>query len=188
MTREKRILNLALFSFLFVTVIFPAAGFWVWQEVQGRMGVKISGRYSPVLFSFSFILHGARFEWDEKVKFISGDLKVDFEPLSLLSGSLLRIRLQSQNSEIELLGEWAELEGVRRVKLDRVEAHLGLAREGLRDIYFLDVRSPSLQFHLQESEKIDRLRHFDERHAEKSRIQAGPRDFPPANESMAGSK
>lgn len=149
---KRRILKFVLGFFLFAAVIFPLAGFWVRREVERRMKVEIGGTYVPVPFAPSFYLRDSRFKWDEKVKLISGDLKVDFNPLSIFLGGLLEIQLTSSGPEIELLGEWAELQGVRRLRLDHVKAHLGLAAGGVREIYSLHAASPVFQFHIQKSE------------------------------------
>lgn len=155
------------FVFLLVaaTLMPPLAGWWVWHELEHRMNVKISGRYSPAFFLPAFTIKDAAFEWDDKVKLVSGNLNVSYEPFSFLfarggcalgSGdSLLQVKLSGTGLRAELMGEWAMMEGVHgEVPIDHFSAELGFGSDGLREISSLFIHSPAFQFQIKKSETL----------------------------------
>ena len=150
----RRKITTALFFLLVLAVFGPAvAGFWVRSKIEHCLKTQIAGTYVPRWFRPSFTLRNVRFEWKQKVEFVSGDLRVDYRPWSLISGGPLRVRLSSGKLGVRLKGEWARLEGVEDLSLDRFEADLGFGREGIREIYGVEALSPRFQFHIKNSEK-----------------------------------
>ena len=141
----------AAFLFLFVMgLVFPrVVGRWVRHELENRMKTKIEGVFSPAFFVASFRLRDARFVWPGRVKLISGDLKIDYDPFSFLRGESLRIKISSQNLSVKLLGKWAEAEGIEDVKFEHFFADLGMGREGLEEVFGIEAQSPMMELRYQ---------------------------------------
>lgn len=129
-------------------------GWGVWHELEKRLDTKISGSYAPAFFLPSFEIRDVRFEWDEKVKLLSGHLKVGYDPLGFLFGQDLRVRLSGRDLKAELLGEWAESQGLRELPLEEFQAEITVGPKGLKEISSLTVESSVFQFHIQKTEIV----------------------------------
>ena len=141
-----------LLAFLLVlSLLPPLASFWVREEMSRRTKIKIQGRFEPLFFLPVFYLKDVHLEWSGKVAAHSGDLRIEFDPFFFLRPDL-RVKLSSQNLSVTFLGDWAKNQGVRSTELKVFEADLALGREGIREIYSLEARSPEFQFHLEKSE------------------------------------
>lgn len=144
----------SLLVLLVILMLAPAAvGLWVYGAIQHRMNLDFKGTFVPTVLQPVFYLRNARFEWQDKVRFVSGTLKVEYDPLSLIRRNPIRLKLQGQNIEIEFLGDWAEIQGVENVTLDEFRVDFGVSPDGIREIYFLDAQSPVFQFHVEKSKK-----------------------------------
>lgn len=148
----KRVLSLAIaFTILLFTLVPPIAGFWVSKELGRRLKLEVTGKYKPVLFSTSFKLQDARIDWKNRVQLKNGNLRIGYSLGTLLRHGRLRIRLQGKQLPIELLGDWAKIQGVNAVTLDSLDADLELDCEGLREIHEIHANSSKFQFHIQKS-------------------------------------
>ena len=87
------------------------------------------------------------------MKVVSGELEVGSQPLDLFSKKILHFTLKGSNIRGELLGEWAERQGIQHFQLDRFYAQLGFDSQGLREISVLEASSPEFQFQIKPSEK-----------------------------------
>ncbi len=150
-----------LFLLLFAMFLPPLLGVGVWQTLQHRLGIRVGGVYCPSILVPSFTIRGAHFEWDDKVKLVSGNIKVGYHPVSYLVRNFLltrsaplRTRLSGRNLDIELLGNWSQMQGLHRVKLDLFEADLVFGPSGIQEIYLLRAESPQFQFHIEKSETL----------------------------------
>ena len=141
----------------------PLVGWWVWHELEHRMKFQISGSFSPAFFLPAFAIKDATFEWGNKAKLLSGNLNVRYDlfPFVLARGGcvrmlgddLLHVRLSGTGLRAELLGEWAQMEGLHgEVPIKRCDAELGFGPNGLREISSLDIDSPAFQFHIKKTE------------------------------------
>ncbi len=146
-------IRIIVFLILIILLLPAASGYWIRLELEKRTEMEIGGTYIPRLIFPSFFLRDAHFAWDDKVKLVSGHLKVDYDLFSLLSGRPLRVTLTSSNLTIKLLGEWADMEGISDVQLDRFYADLAFDGDGLREVFQVHAESPTLQFHFGESKR-----------------------------------
>ena len=146
-----------LFGFIFFLILITfgpmAAGLWVKHEIERHMKMPVTGTYVPLPLQPAFILRNVHFEWKNKVELLSGDLRVDYRPVSLLPGIPLRVRLSSAKIAARLAGDWARTEGVQDIILNRFEADLSFGRKGIREIYGVEASSPQFQFRIRNSEK-----------------------------------
>ena len=51
-----------------------------------------------------------------------------------------------------LHGEWAKMQGVENVQIDRLDADVEVASQGLGEIYRVIAQSPSFQFRIEKTE------------------------------------
>ncbi len=136
-------------------VVLPAAGdLKVRRELEKRLQIKLEGKIMPGFFTPSFHVRDARFEWEDKVKLLSGDLIFDYDPAFLLGKESLRIRCRARNCQARLLGSWADMQGVGDLAITRLDADLTLDRSGLREVNAILVDSPAFQFHMEKTEKL----------------------------------
>lgn len=130
----------------------PAAGLWVHHEIQHRMKFRIEGKVVPDFFRSSYSIENARFLWERRVSLRSGRLKVAYDLGTYLRSGILRVRLSSPDLHLELLGSWAKLQGASDVRAAKFEADLGIGREGLEEIFFIEIESPAFQFRIRNSD------------------------------------
>lgn len=130
-------------------LFFVGAEYWVFDQIQRRIEVRISGTWVPSLWKPSFTVKQAAFEWKDRVRFLSGDVKVDYDPWDLWARRNFRIRLLSENAAIQFLGEWGQLQGGEKMTVDKLFADIALDTQGLKEIYAAEVKSPSYQFQIQ---------------------------------------
>jgi hypothetical protein len=132
----------------------PAVGGWVIKKrIERRLDLKMTGDYTPALFRPVFYLHNVTFEWRDRIKFLSGNLEVRYNPVDLFSGSKLRVKLSGKDFDIELLKDWAKVQGVENAAVDVFYADLEFDSRGLREIHAVDVQSKMFQFKIASSEK-----------------------------------
>ena len=144
-----------LFVFVIIAAFQGAVQLWVFSQVQKRMGVKFSGNFFPIPFSNFFYLKNGSFEWENRVRLVSADLKCVFN-YDFLFSNLIRLRISSQMPVLELEGNWQTMQGIQNVTLDRFSADLTFDRKGLSEIHSVDADSPTFQFHLHPSKNSER--------------------------------
>lgn len=150
--RMQKIFLSAVVLVLFLAGL-PVLGSWsVYKRLESRLDLKIQGRFSPRIFASAFDLNNAQFEWNGKVLFEKGDLKVEYNPFSFFLPQGLRVRLTGKNLQVRLLGDWAKMQGVEKADLQKFEADFSLGRKGLNEIYCVEVQSQVFQFQLKKSE------------------------------------
>jgi len=120
--------------------------YWVYHQIQDRLGIEIQGDFRPDIFVPKFEVRDATFDWEDRVMYEKGDIRVSFDWLHLFFKEGIRIRIESQNSQIKLLGEWAKLQGVSEASIDSLIADLVVTSSGLSDIYEVEARSKDFQF------------------------------------------
>ena len=141
-------------SVLVLWAFVPASlSYAVSTLLQHRLGIRVTGNFIPSLFVPNFSMKNASFEWKDKVQLVSGDLKVEYRPLSLLPWKRLRIRLSGKGFHVNLLGSWAKMQGVQNAVVDSFGADFEMDAREIREIYLLDAQSKAFQFHIQQSEK-----------------------------------
>ena len=156
---RKGVRKTLLFAFggaVLIFFVFLTFDLQVCQELKSRLKISIQGKFEPSFLLSSFYLRNAQLTWKEKVRLISGDFKVSYKPWQLLGKRNLRIELEGKNLDVEFLGKWAEAQGVRKVTLESFYADVALDRQGLREVYAVDARSPSFQFRIQRTENKDK--------------------------------
>ncbi|MDD5216992.1 MAG: hypothetical protein PHN49_02195 [Candidatus Omnitrophica bacterium] len=135
-------------SFLYI------AAYWTKYEIERRIKADIQGDVRPVLFQPRFALKNVNFVWKDKLKVSSGEVDIEYDAMQLISGELLRVKIQGGNIQGELLGTWSEIEGVKQVDELTLIADLGFGRHGLREIHDVEVNSPTLKFRIQEGQPL----------------------------------
>jgi len=140
--------------FLILTAVSLGLNFWVYQELQARLKIRMGGKYIPAVFFPSFEVRQGTFTWDDRVQLLDGNFKVTFDPLTLVSQRGIRIILTSNASKIRLLGSWAQQQGVEHAAVDSMVVDIVLGRHGLAGINEVEVRSQSFQFSLKNADKI----------------------------------
>ncbi len=121
-----------------------AAGLWVKQEIERRLTMDIQGVFWPGFFRPSFELKKANFIWQDKVKVLSGNLKIDYDPISLLNHRRIRVRMEGRDLSAVLLGKWAETQGVQDLKFHDFFADFEIGEKGLEEVNALKAHSPLL--------------------------------------------
>jgi hypothetical protein len=147
-------------SLALVVAVFLVSGalslglnFWVYQELQSRLKIRMGGQYIPSVFVPSFEVKHGTFSWEDRVQLVDGNFKVTFDPLSLVSQRGIRIILTSKASKIKFLGSWALQEGIEDATVDSMLADIILGRRGLAGINEVEVLSQSFQFSLKNADK-----------------------------------
>ncbi|OGX11224.1 MAG: hypothetical protein A2351_06960 [Omnitrophica bacterium RIFOXYB12_FULL_50_7] len=148
----KRI-ALVLAVFLGLTVVSLGLNFWVYQEIQSRLKIRMGGTYVPAIFIPSFEIRKGTFIWEDRVQLVDGNFKVTFDPLTLVSQRGIRIILTGKTSKIKFLGSWALQEGIENATVDSMLADIILGRRGLAGINEVEVQSQSFQFSLKNADK-----------------------------------
>jgi hypothetical protein len=127
--------------------------FWVYQELQSRLKIRMGGQYIPAVFIPAFEVRHGTFTWEDRIQLVDGNFKVQFDPLTLVSRQGIRIIMTSTASRIKLLGSWAEREGIKNATVDSLVVDILLGRHGLTGINEVEVRSQSFQFSLKGADK-----------------------------------
>ena len=83
---------------------------------------------------------------------MSGDFKVEYDPLSLLPGRNLRLRLSGKNFKVHLMGGWSRMNGVEDAAVDSFFGDIELDSKGISEIHALHAQSPVFQFHIGKNE------------------------------------
>jgi len=126
----------------------PVIGFWIWCELGPRFDAQIEGNFRPRWFSTSFDVNHLKLDWNDKVRIESGNLKVQYDLVSLFKGGGLRVQLSGSEIPVVLLGSWAQASSRPDVTLDHFFADLTLTRGGIRDIHRVEAHSPELKFYI----------------------------------------
>lgn len=149
----KKILKLAAIAVVLWVAVAVVSGFVVFHQIQKRLDLQIEAKFVPSFLLPGFDLKNVRFQWEGHVEFLSGDVRVQYDPLSLLFGKQIRIRVRSESSSVRLIGDWARMQGVEKARVDRLDAEVGLGRKGIREIYGVELESPEFQFHVRKSDR-----------------------------------
>lgn len=136
-------------------VLSLGVNYWAFTELQKRLEIRVAGKYVPALFIPSFELRQGSFSWEDRVQLVDGNFKVTFDPLTLLSRRGLRIIVSSRESQIRLLGHWAQQQGIETARVDSMTADVVLGRRGLTGINEVEVRSKNFQFSLKNADKTE---------------------------------
>jgi hypothetical protein len=150
--RTKKMAWIILAGVLAGAAIPPVSGWIVFKEIQHRLKFKVAGRFCPSYFFAGFFVEDASFVWEDRVELLSGSVKVEYNPVSVFTGELLRVKITSRGAQVRLIGEWSRTQGVGRAAIDFVNAELGLGRKGIREIDAVDVRSPAFRFEIKNAE------------------------------------
>ena len=153
MKAEATKIRPVLSAVLFVFLVQLLSGIWVSYELQRRLDLRVKGTFWPIPFLPSFYSHPARLEWKNRITLLSGSVKIDYNLLPLVIKNSIRVKVTGKNIRARLSGEWAKMEGVQDATIDRLDADLEIAPRGVGEIYFVNVQSPSFQFHIQRTVK-----------------------------------
>ncbi len=145
----------ALLCILIAVVLPPLVDWKIHREIQNHLKVKISGDFFPALLNPSYALRNVRFEWPDKIRLFSGNLEIEYNPLAVLEIRPLVVHVTGENLQVQLLGRWAEAQGVGKTFIKKLDAKFRIDSRGLREVYLLKIDSPAFQFHIKESEILN---------------------------------
>ncbi|HOW59459.1 MAG TPA: hypothetical protein PLO78_07030 [Candidatus Omnitrophota bacterium] len=154
--RIKEFFKKIFFFIVFIVILSVLSlgfNFWVYTEIQKRMKVRMMGTYVPALLTPSFELRNGNFVWESKFQLVKGDLKVTFDPLTMITHRGIRIIVTNRGAKIRFLGDWALQEGIEDAVVDSLNADILLGRHGLSGINDIEVQSQSFQFSLKNADK-----------------------------------
>ncbi|MGI6240425.1 MAG: hypothetical protein ACOYJW_00605 [Candidatus Omnitrophota bacterium] len=144
----RRFLPLCFFLLLLVSVLGGLSGlnYWVFHEIQNRLEIRVTGRFTPDLFRTGFQIRHGSFFWKEKVQLVDGHVQVRYDPWTIFSRDGIRIILKSDYADIRLLGNWAKWKGVESARVELLDVDFVLGSHRLTAINEIEVRSSSFQF------------------------------------------
>ena len=119
---------------------------FVFLSIQKYMGTRVHGFFLPSLSGSSFSLKGARFHWPDKLEFLSGDLRVDYNLLAFVFQGESRVQLSSRDAVIQLIGKWGK-EYSDTLSVSTLFADVVFSRGGVKEVHTIKILSP--QFHLE---------------------------------------
>ncbi len=149
----KKNSRLFLIAFIFLAGLPVLTSWGIYKHLENRLEIKIRGQFLPVPFAPVFYLKNAQFQWNGKVHFENGHLKVSYNPFSFLSSRGVRVRLTGGGLQVQLLGDWAKMQGVEKAALERFKAEFSVGANGINEIYCVEVQSPAFQFNLKETDQ-----------------------------------
>lgn len=127
--------------------------FFALKRLERKAEAPLQGTFIPDLFQPSFTLKDPRLDWQGRFQVLSGTIHVEYDPWFLIPGRKFRTQIEGRDLSVKLTGDLAESQGITDVKIDRVQADVAFARKGPPELFFFDVESPELQFHLSPREK-----------------------------------
>lgn len=143
-------------ALLSVLLLPMVASYWVRGLLEQSLKTEIHARVLPVPATTQFFLKDASLDWGEKVKLVSGDLKVTYFPLRLLRGEPLVVEIYGENLNVVLLGEWAKEYNVEQVMFRVVDFKFALGEQGFQRIYRFKADSPIIKLSIEESSSYSR--------------------------------
>ncbi len=135
---------------LLTALLNAGAGFWALKRLEKKAGTPIRGTFLPHLIQPAFTLKNSQVSWQGRFQVDSGDLRVQYDPLSVFWGRKLRVRVQGSDLHVRLLGEWATSQGLSEARVDSLDADFALPEKGAPEVFLFDLDSPELQFNLTE--------------------------------------
>lgn len=128
--------------------------FWVMKRLEKKAGSPIQATFLPDVFYPSFTLKNIHLHWQDRFQVLSGTLHVQYNPLSLFTSRKLRVQIEGSNLTTQLLGEFAESQGISRAEVDRAKIDFALGDQGPPDVFLLEVHSPQLEFQMGEKKRL----------------------------------
>lgn len=138
---------LLIWGVICVTLLNAGAGFWVLKKLEKKAGAPIHGRFIPHVFQPVFSFKGPQFSWEGRFEVFSGSLRVRYDPLSLFPGRKMRIHVWGEDLKVRLFDKLLESQP-SEVVVNRAESELEIPRKGAPEIFFLEIDSPQIDFHI----------------------------------------
>ncbi|HOE68106.1 MAG: hypothetical protein BWY49_01313 [Candidatus Omnitrophica bacterium ADurb.Bin314] len=136
-----------------VALLSASLNYFVFCELQKRLEVRVTGRFVPAVFVTAFRVKNASFSWEDRVRVARGEIRIGYDPLTIFSEQGIRIVAENSGADIELLGRWAEQQGVGSAKLDYLHADITLGHRKVTAIHAIEARSPSFHFSIKNAVK-----------------------------------
>jgi len=146
---------------LLVAVVFVlqvALDFWVKMRIDQCLEITVEGRFMPLPFHTAFRISGVRFAWDDKVRILSGNLKVQYPILGVFRAEGIRVKVHGDELEAEFLGDWVNVNQGKTVKFKTIDIDVSLNPQGIQEVYQLSADSPNLKMSLRESSRSSRIK------------------------------
>lgn len=144
-------LRLALGLILLVLLVPMITNYIFYYSLQKTLKTSIEGQFKPS-FTPHFQLKNAQFAWKDKVKLLSGDVDVHYSLLKFLFLRELRFQAKGKNLNAELMGSWAQMQGVQSIPLENFQSDLAFRGGKLTEVHSVYAFSKGFQFHIQKSE------------------------------------
>lgn len=148
--RRNALLPAACLIFLALSLPF-VSNYLFYQALQKTLKTPINGKFKPYITP-RFRIENAQFVWKNKVKLLSGDVDVRYSLLRFLLLREMRLQASGKDLNAELMGAWAQMQGVEAIPLESFQSDLVFKGGKLSEIHSVHAFSKGFQFHIQKSE------------------------------------
>ena len=124
-------------------------GFWAMKRLEKKAGSSFQGTFIPHFLRPAFTLKNPQLVWQDRFQLVSGDLSVQYDPLSLF-GRKLRVQVKGSDLNVRLFGDLIKSQGLSEAEVEKVEADFAFSDHGPPEIFLFNLRSPQLHFNLME--------------------------------------
>lgn len=126
--------------------VFPVMSFFARKDFENKVDVHLQGQMN-LHFGPVFELRNVRLNWQDKVRILSGDLTVRYDPFTFWHSKGVHIVISSHNLRFQLEGDWAAQVGQNMpVKLDELLVDIRFNQQGISEILSVNIQSPELRF------------------------------------------
>ena len=149
--RIRWLLALA-WGFALIGILNAGTGFWTLKRLEKKAGAPIHGTFLPHLFQPVFNLKNARLSWQNRFEILSGSVRVQYDPVSVLVSRRFRIQVAGSDLEVRFLKELALSGGRPQVKIDTLTADFAVSNKKAPEIFRLEIHSPEMEFRFAEKD------------------------------------
>ncbi len=139
---------------ILIVLLNTGTGLWALKRLEKKAGTPIAGSFRPHFFKPAFTLKDAKLSWQDRFEVLSGTVKVQYDPLSVVAGRRFRIQVEGSNMKVHFLkGPAFAMAHPTDVKIDYVAADFALTDKKNPEIFALNINSPEIEFHFSEKDK-----------------------------------
>ncbi len=118
------------------------------KKMEKKYSISLTGQKSFSFLSPKVKIKHAAFIWDQKVRFIDGDLEVSVDALKWLGFHVWAMDLIADGAQLSFVGDWLKKTGVRDVTATRLRVDVDFSAEGLSDVRHVELIAPQYQFQI----------------------------------------
>lgn len=135
-----------------IGILNAGTGFWALKRLEKKAGAPIRGTFLPHLFQPVFTLKNARLSWQNRFEILSGSVRVQYDPVSVLVSRKFRIQVAGSDLEVRFLKELVFSGGRSQVKIDMLAADFAISDRKTPEVFRLEIHSPEMEFHFAEKD------------------------------------